>query len=614
MNQAFRYRAIIWVFIIGTLILIGNLFEHQVLNESYRDQARSRTLYKRVISAPRGIVYDRNKELLVVNTPNYELEMIYREVSKDMDVDHFCSLLDLSREEYDILLENAKSRKYYRSYIPITFLSNIDPADFSKFQEHLFHFPGFYPKLKSKRNYPYPHAAHVLGMVSEVNSKDIEEREDVFSIGDIKGATGIEKVYEEELRGEKGYEYLLKDNVGREVEAFQYGDLDNSAESGKSITTTFDIDIQAYGESLMVNKRGSIVAIEPSSGEILAMISAPTYDPNVLSLGKGRSEAFLGLLQDTINEPLLNRTIQAKYPPGSIFKPILSLIAMQEGVWYAKKPMVCDGEYEVGNGFMQKCREHPSPYNTQAALQWSCNTYYYQMIRDYLNKYGYNNPGKGMDELMGYLDEFGIGRPLGVDQLNESGGFRPSAAFYDKRINTSTYSWRASYVLSLGIGQGELELTTLQMANLAAIIANRGYYYPPHVIKEFNEGNPINELYQEAKRVPIDEEHFEPVIQGMEQVISAGTGRAGGVPGIRVCGKTGTSQNSGVDHSVFFAFAPKDDPKIAIAVYVENAGGGGAVAAPIGGLIMEKYLKGSVSKRRQYLEKRVKEINLTDLP
>ena len=616
MEHSSRYRAIVAIMVIGSLLLTGHLFEHQITNKTYRAQAENRTLIERTISAPRGNITDRNGKLIVVNEPTYELEMIKREVSEDMDIGAFCTLLNITPEEYDLLLEKAVSRKYYRSYIPITFLSNIDPLIFARFQEHLFQFPGFYPKLKNKRNYPYPHAAHVLGYISEVNSHDLETRGDVFSIGDIRGTSGIEKVYEEDLRGQKGYEYILKDNVGREVEEYNSGSLDKAAVGGDDIRTSLDIELQAFGEELMGLKRGSVVAIEPSSGEILTMISAPSYDPNKLSLGQARNEAFQELLFDTLNKPFLDRSLQAKYPPGSIFKPILTLIALQEGMWYANKPMKCSGEYDVNRrkGFIQKCRDHPAPYNMQTALQYSCNTYYYQMIREYIDRYGYNNPGKGLDELMGYLDKFGIGRELGIDLLNEEEGFRPSSAYYDRKINTREYSWKSTYILSLGIGQGELELTTLQMANLAAIIANRGFYYTPHILKEYASEKEIGSKFNTKQRVGVDSIHFEPVIDGMEWVISGGTGWKAYVPGLRICGKTGTSQNAGKDHSVFFAFAPKEDPKIAIAVYVENAGGGGEVAAPIGGLMIEKYLNGDIRSNRQALVANIKNINLTDLP
>ena len=614
-NQSFRHQSIVTLVCLGSLILTGYLFNHQILTKEYSDKAQNRTLIKRTIPAPRGIIYDRNDRLIVVNEPTYELEIIEREIEDDMDIVSFCELLEISESEYEELLNKAKSKSYYRNYIPITFLSNIDPLVFAKFQEHLFRFPGFYPKLKNKRSYPYPNAAHVLGYISEVTQRDIE-RNEVFTIGDIKGTSGLEGIYENELRGEKGLEYLLKDNIGREVAAYKEGQLDQSATPGNDIISTLDIELQAYGEELMSNKRGSIVAIEPSSGEILTMLSAPSYDPNLLSLGRSRNTAFLELLSDTINRPFLDRALKAKYPPGSIFKPILSLVALEEDVWYADKPMYCTGEYDVNKkkGFVQKCRDHPHPFNIPIALQHSCNTYYYQMVREYIDKYGYNNPGQGLDELMGYLDKFGLGRPLGVDLLGESGGFIPSSKFYDQRINTREYSWKSTYVLSLGIGQGELELTTLQMANLAAIIANRGHYFVPHLVKEIGGNANIGLSYQEAQKIPIAEEYYEPVIDGMERVIRAGSGFRAAVPGIRVCGKTGTSQNAGVDHSVFFAFAPKDDPKIAIAVYVENAGGGGVVAAPITALMIEKYLNGSIASRRLKVEEDVKSIDLISQP
>jgi len=367
-----RYKTIVVLIWIGGLLLIGHLGIHQLVDTSYQEQAQNRTLLKRSIAAPRGIIYDRDSELLVVNDPTYEIEIIAREIDPDMDKVLFCDLLGITLEDYDRLLDITKSRKYYKSYIPITFLSQIDPLDFARFQEHLFRFPGFYPRLSNRRSYPSPHAAHVLGYISEVTSSDIENSPDTYTMGDVKGASGIERVYEDELRGDKGIEYILKDNVGREVEEYDKGELDRSATGGEDLYT------------------GSIVAIEPSTGEILAIVSAPSYDPNKLSLSKYRSSTYLELLGDTINEPLLDRPLQATYPPGSIFKPIISLIAMQEGVWHATRPMVCTGEYDVNKkrGFVQKCRDHPKPYNVQAALQHSCNTYYYQMVKEYLEKYG----------------------------------------------------------------------------------------------------------------------------------------------------------------------------------------------------------------------------------
>lgn len=616
MNDEIRYKLVVAFFGLGTFLLLANLFQHQILNQSYQDKAQSRTLIRRNISPPRGLIADREGKLLVVNESTYELEVIVREIDPDMDYEVFCQLLNIDRETYDLLLSNAMARPYYRRSIPITFLSNIDPIDFSLFQEHLHRFSGFYTRMKNKRSYPYPNAAHVLGYISEVSTRDITDN-DQYAAGDIKGKLGIEMQYEDDLRGEKGMEYILKDNIGREIETYEYGRQDTSAKGGEDILTSLDIDLQAYGESLLQGKRGSVVAIEPRTGEILAMLSAPTYDPNSLSLGKERNKTYFSLLTDTLNNPMLDRAIQAKYPPGSIFKPILALIAMQEGTTYASRTIYCNGKYVVNEkkGFSQGCRDHPTPYNVGMALQYSCNTYFYQVIRELLDKHGYHRPGVGLASLDKYLDAFGLGRQLGVDLANESEGFIPTPAYYDRKFNTAEYSWRSSYILSLGIGQGELELTTLQMANLVAILANQGHYFPPHLLKSYSTNKAIDQKYQTKQTVPIDSVYYKPVLDGMEDVIRQGSGWRAHVPGIRICGKTGTSQNPhGEDHSVFFGFAPRENPEIAIAVFVENAGGGGAIAAPIGGLMIEQYINKEIRSNRKPLEERIRKINLVDLP
>ena len=616
MNDPLRYRLIMIFFSVGGFLLLANLFEHQILNETYKDKAQNRTLIRRNISPPRGLIADRNHKMLVVNEPAYELEMIYREVDKKMDIKDFCALLDIDKPTYDLLMSNATSRSYFRKSIPITFLSNIEPREYSRFQEHLHRFPGFYTRLKNKRSYPFPNAAHVLGYISQVSSIDLKNN-DHYDIGDIKGTKGLELVYEDDLRGQNGMEYILKDNIGREVETYMYGSQDTFAKGGEDLITTLDIDLQAYGEGLLAGKRGSVVAIEPKTGEILAMISVPTYDPNSLSLGKERSKTYSSLLMDTINRPMLDRTIQGRYPPGSIFKPILALIALQEKTTHASRTIYCNGEYVINEkkGFSQGCRQHPTPFDIGMALQYSCNTYFYQLIRELIDNHGYHKPGVGLAVFDKYLEEFGLGKKLGVDMDNENDGFIPTPAYFDKMYNTSEYSWRSTYILSLGIGQGELGLTTIQMANLVAILANEGDFYTPHLVKEYTTGKPIDEKFRTLHTVPIDKEHFEPVLNGMEAVINNGTGRRAYVPGIRMCGKTGTSQNPhGADHSVFFGFAPREDPKIAIAVFIENAGGGGALAAPIGGLMIEKYLNKEIKPSRAYLENYVKERNLIDIP
>ena len=609
-----RKKIIAILFSLGAAILLVNLFHIQIIDKRYRSQAQNSTLTKRSISPPRGIIYDRNDQLVVINEPTYGLDIIYNEVSEDFDLDLFCSLLNLTKSEYESLLNEAKSKTYYRPSIPISLVNNISPQEYSVFQEHLHKFPGFYPTIKNKRAYPFPNGAHVLGYISEVNNQDIEQSDGAYSIGDFIGASGIERVYDNSLRGEKGLEYLLKDNIGREVDAFQNGELDTMAVPGKDLISTLDIELQAYGELLMQNKKGSIVAIEPETGEILTMVSSPTYDPNKLAIGKQRNSTYFGLVTDTLNKPLFNRALKAKYPPGSIFKPVLSLIALQEGITHPTRSMRCFGRYAVNErrGIYQGCRNHPSPKDMQTALQHSCNSYYFQLIREFLDQFGFRQPEKGLDLLNSYLDRFGLGRRLGIDLFNEGTGFIPTPLFYENLYPND--NWRSTYVLSLGIGQGELELTTVQMANLAAIIANRGYYIVPHVLKFSSQSN-LSNSYEEKIEVKVDQEHFEPVIEGMELVISRGTGWRAAVRDIAVCGKTGTSQNPhGEDHSVFFGFAPKDDPKIAIAVYVENAGGGGAIAAPVGGLMIEKYLNTGIQEYRLPLQNSISDYDLINNP
>lgn len=608
-----RYKVIAILFSLGSIVLLFNLLDHQILDSNYSTRAENRTLTKRTIVPARGIISDRNLNLVVINQPTYELEIVVSEINVNFDKAKFCELLEIGTDEYDQTLQKVQQRHYYRRNLPITFLENIDPAIYSRFQEHLFEFSGFYPVINSKRYYPYPNGGHTFGYVSEVNNEDIRLN-DEFEIGDKKGVSGLEKTYDIALRGKKGTEYLLKDNLGKEVDLYRGGLLDSMSTPGQDLVTTLDIELQEYGEYLMQNKRGSFVAIEPRTGELLAMISSPSYDPNKLSFGKERAQAFLDLLSDTLNQPILNRTVQAKYPPGSIFKPIFGLIAMQEGITYASRPMTCTGEYVINEkkGFIQGCRDHPYPANIQIALQHSCNTYFYQIMREFINQFGYRNPGKGLDLLNSHLSNFGLGQSIGSDLLGEINGFIPSTSFFNEKYKCNE-CWRSTYILSLGIGQGELELTSIQMANLAAIIANRGYYIKPHLVKAIGN-KPSAHVGKEKNFVKIDSIYFEPIIDGMRRVVNSGTGFNSFVRGIDIAGKTGTSENPrGIDHSVFFAFAPVDDPKIAIAVYVENAGGGGSVAAPIGGLMIEKYLNGEISDNRKRVEQNISKINLLEV-
>ncbi len=600
-----RQKVIIVFFSICALLLVYKSAELQIFESKYREQARRTTLDKRISYPSRGLIYDRNNELLVVNTPIYDIKATYKKVDSEMDTVAFCNLLEISIDTFSTLLnKNWKSRRYHKS-VPFTFLSKVKPETYAQFQERMFEFPGFYPVIRNTRSYPHQNAAHTLGYLGEVDQKTINKSDGKYQLGDFIGVSGVEKSYDDILRGSKGLNYLLKDNLGRDVGSYENGSLDYSAVSGEDINLALDLVLQEYGELLMRNKKGAIVALEPETGEVLAMISAPTYDPNILKMDVNRGAAFNALLSDTINKPMLDRSVISKYPPGSIFKPIFALIALQLGVTQPNKTIYCDGSYEVGKrGFSQGCRNHPTPYGIDVALQWSCNSYFYQLMKDCLLLNGYDNPGAGLDTLVNHLSDFGLGKKTGLDYHYENEGFIPDSKYYNRLYKDVFNGWKWSYILSLGIGQGELELTTLQMANLAAILANRGHYYKPHLLRSINGDKlAIPTKYLEQQQVRINTKHFEPVINGMEKVISQGTATSAYVAGLDVCGKTGTSQNQRrVSHSVFFGFAPKVNPKIAIAVYVENAGSGGAVAAPIGGLIIEKYINKNIAENRIWLQ------------
>jgi len=598
-----RAKVIIWFFSICALVLSFKMAQIQLFSKKYKEQAQKTTLGKNTLYPSRGLIYDRNGKLLVSNSTIYDLEVIYNNVPENIDTLAFCELLDIDVKTFKTNInKNWKSVRYSKS-TPFIFLSKIDPYQFSVFQEHLHHYPGFYPVARNIRNYPHKSAAHVLGFLGEVNKKDIESSViGRYSNGDYIGRSGLEGTYEETLRGEKGVSYQLKDNRGRNVGEFDNGSLNTSAEAGIDIISSLDLDLQTYGEQLMNGKTGSIVAIEPNTGEVLSMISSPTYDPNLLNLNQDRGRFYDSLSMDTLYRPLFDRSVMAKYPPGSIFKTVFSLVALQKEILQPRRTIYCDGVYEVDSKglYTQDCHQHPTPYGVSVALQHSCNSYYYQTFREFIDFYGYRTPRVGLDTLLSHLYDFGLGNKLGIDFHIEEKGLLPTPDMYDKMYKHVYNGWRSTYILSVGIGQGELQLTTLQMANLAAIIANKGYFYTPHLVKSVkDESIDIKPEFREKRKTRIDPQHFEPVIDGMAKVTTQGTGQQAYIPGIEICGKTGTSQNPhGKDHSVFFAFAPRENPKIAIAVYVENAGFGGDIAAPIAGLMVEKYLNKEISPRK----------------
>lgn len=612
-----KAKIVISIVILCSFILVMKTAQLQIFDSKYKEQARRTTLDKTVKYPSRGLIYDRNGKLLVSNNSIYDIKVIYNNIPDHLDTTELCKLLEISKETFVKNINKDWQDIKFSKSIPYTFLSKVKPKQFSIFQEHLHKYSGFYPEERNIRTYPHHNIAHALGFLGEVDKTDISENpKEVYSNGDYIGRSGLERTYEEALRGSKGVGYVLKDNLGRNVESYEDGASDVAAVSGSDIISTLDLELQAYGEELMKNKMGSIVAIEPSTGEILAMMSSPTYDPNLLNLDRSRGVSYDSLSQDTLYRPLFDRSVMAKYPPGSIFKTVFSLIAMQKDILQPNRTIYCDGVYELDSKgkSTQKCHQHPTPYNVSTAIQHSCNSYYYQTLREFINSYGYTTPGVGLDTLISYLEEFGLGDKLGIDYHTEEKGFLPNSETYDRMYKDVYNGWRSTYILSLGIGQGELELTTMQMANLAAIIGNRGYFYTPHLVKSFVKDEfKLKPEFTTKKKVRINQEYFEPVIEGMARVTTGGTARLAYIPDIELCGKTGTSENIGKDHSVFFAFAPRENPQIAIAVYVENAGFGGSIAAPIASLMIEKYINKEIKENRKYLEDRMKNTKLINI-
>lgn len=606
MNQERQSGRSVWiqrVIILAALILVFQTGWLQLVDPTYGQRADRTTLVRRTLYPARGLIMDRHGHLMVHNIPVYDLKVIYNQVPKNIDTTLLCKLLDIDKASYRERMEKDwKSLRFSKS-VPFNFMEHIPAGRFQYVQEYLHLFPGFYGELRSARGYFENHSSHILGYMSEVDQKKIDGSEGLYAMGDFIGSTGVENFYEEKLRGVKGSSYILKDNLGREIESLDAGRHDSLAVSGDNLILTLDNTLQEYGRQLLENKRGAIVAIEPTTGEILAMVSSPGYDPNLLSISRSRGEAFQQLQEDTL-KPLFDRSVMAMYPPGSIFKSILSLAAMQEGILHADRTVYCGGAYYSGT-LRRGCHGHPTPHNVSAAIQYSCNTYFFTVYKEVIDAGGYTHPEIGMRKLNTYLTEFGLGHRISVDVASEKPGNLPTPEYFDKVYNGAP--WRSSYILSMGIGQGELQLTTLQMAHAAAIIANEGTYTEPHILKAYvPPGEQPQQEFYARKRVNIDYRHFEPVIEGMSGAVRAGTATLAFIPDIEVCGKTGTSENPhGKDHSVFFGFAPRDQPRIAIAVYIENAGWGGSFATPVGGLMMEKYIRGSISERRKWIEERM---------
>lgn len=606
-----RGRIVQIVFIVATVILLAQLLNLQLINTDFKRRAELAGASSELQYPGRGILFDRNGELLVVNKPIYDLKFIYNQFEKkaaQFDTLKFCNLLGIDKAFFEDALDiNWRDIKHSKSKAEL-FLSRITNEQYATLQESLYQFPGFLIKERNVRTYPHNSAAHILGYISEVNSKIIKDSS-AYKAGDYIGATGLEKEYEYYLRGKKGIKRVKKDIRGRVIGSLDNGEKDVAAESGYDIFTSLDLELQAYGEELMQNKIGGIVAIEPATGEILSMISTPSYDPSLLEIGAQRGQYYTELQQDSLL-PFFNRGLQAQYPPGSLFKPIVALVGLQVGTLTADRGIPCYGAYYFNDLRLTGCHGHPYCANVGIGLQHSCNTYFVTAFREIIDRFDESTPRKGLDNFNNYLYNFGLGKRLGIDFPIEQKGRVPSSAYFDK-IYEVEGRWHSIWVRSLGIGQGELETTNLQLANLAAAIANRGYYITPHLVRSLrtDKGELLSSpLATDKHYTGIDAHHFEPVIDGMEQVLISGTAMGTAIPGINVCGKTGTAENSqrnGADHSIFFAFAPRENPKIALAVYIENGGFGGTYAAPISSLLIEKYLNDSIADNRKWLEKRM---------
>lgn len=603
-----RFRLVTGIIVVGFVFLLIRVAHVQIWDNQSQVEANTTSLVKMIQKPSRGLIYDRNGELIVYNKFVYDINVVYNDVDQNMDTTLLCNLLHIDKPYFDNNIERNWSDIRYSRFTPFTFLSRVPDSIALRFKEYLHMFPGFRLSKEAVRGYKYHTASHVLGYISEIDKTELEKSNGAYTLGDYVGKSGIELYYEELLRGEKGHRYELKDNLGRQVGDYLGGSLNAEAVSGNDLILTLDIDLQRYAEELMVNKKGGIVAIEPSTGEVLTMLSYPDFNLNDISIGQNRGERFQQLFADTL-KPFYDRAMMAHYPPGSTMKPILGLIGLQERVITSQQHIFCGGGYFYKNN-VWRCHAGGGNNDLETAIVRSCNTYFFTIYRDLINKYGFSNPEKGLFDLHNHLSDFGIGQKLGIDLPLEGTGLNPTPAYYDD-LYRNKGDWRFTYILSNGIGQGEIELTTLQMAHATAIIANDGKFRIPHLIKSIDE-NPdrIPERYKQEQRIDIEPEYFESVKNGMKGVIEYGTGSLAAVPGIEVAGKTGTSENSGEDHSVFIAFAPIENPKIAVAVFIENGGWGSTVASPIAGLMIEKYLKGEISDSRKWVEKRVLETDL----
>lgn len=582
----------------ATIIIVARLFYLQIVDDSFLKKADINAL-KIVYEYPeRGYIYDRTGQLMVANQPSYDIMVIPREV-KNIDTLELCNILEITKDEF---LKKVEKAKVYSPRLPSVFLAQLTKTEFAAFQEKIRHFKGFYIQKRNLRDYQVDFGANVFGYIRQINEMELEKRP-YYKSGELIGMRGVEQAYEEDLRGIRGVHYIQKDKFNKEIGPFKEGIYDTVAVKGNDVTITIDKDLQKYGEELMIRKRGGIVAIEPKTGEILALVTAPSYDPNLL-VGRDRSKNYVKI--DSIpGKPFFDKVLQGQFPPGSPFKILTGLIGLQEEVIDTQTRFPCSHGFYLGGRFI-KCHDAGS-WNLHPAIAHSCNTYFSQAYLRIVAKYP--TSAQGVDAWKTHLESFGLGQYMGYDLPSGQKGRIPGSELYNKVYKG--WNWKGSTIVSNAIGQGEVEMTPIQLANVMCAVANEGYYYTPHIIKKI-ENKQIDKSFIQKKQTTIDKQHFRPVIEGLAEVYKTGTASRLQIPDINICGKTGTVENFAVvdgekvkleDHSVFLAFAPKENPKIVIAVFIENGSWGASWAGPIASLMIEKYLKKEIT--RTDLEKRM---------
>ncbi|WP_338646395.1 penicillin-binding protein 2 [Flavobacterium sp. KS-LB2] len=587
--------------ILATSLLVMRIFYLQIVDDTLKLKSENNAIKKKYEYPERGYIYDRKGKLLVANQASYDIMVIPREV-KNTDTLEFCQLLNITKEDF---IKKIQKATIYSPRLPSVFLAQLNKSEFAAFQEKIRKYEGFYFQKRSLRDYEVNFGANVFGFITQVNEK-LVAKNPYYNSGDLIGRQGVEESYEDLLRGIKGVKYIQKDKYNREIGSYKDGKYDTIAVQGEDINLTIDAEIQKYGEELMINKRGGIVAIEPSSGEILALVTAPSYDPGIL-VGRQRSKNYTELYRDSIAKPLYDRGLLAEYPPGSPFKILTGLVALQEGVIDENSTVFCNRGFSYARGRFMGCHCHGGALQLHRGIFESCNSYFATAYMKTINKYA--KPAQAVDIWSNHVKSFGLGQFMGYDLPTGKRGKVPDSKTY-KRIYPNG-GWRSTTIVSNSIGQGEVLMTPIQLANMMATVANKGHYYTPHIIKKI-EGHKIDEKFTTKHVTTIDKKYFEPIISGLFDVYNLGTARSLRVEGIDICGKTGTAENfakiGGVrvkleDHSIFVAFAPKDNPKIAIAVMVENGGYGATIAGPIASLMIEKYLRQKIT--RIDLEKRI---------